>query len=63
MSTIIVAKKDLYNGGKCFTKGKEYKLPKEVHNQYELIDIVVTNDLGQPHIIGMYWKQFTIKNK
>jgi len=63
MNTIIIAKKDLYNGGKCFTKGQEYELNKVVHNQYELIDTTVTNDLGEPHIIGMYWKQFKIKNK
>jgi len=59
--TIIKAKKDLHNGGLCFTKGKQYEIIGwPIHNQSDLIDAKVTNDMGQPHIIGMWWKSFKI---
>ena len=61
--TIIIAKEDLYNGGRCFTKGKEYEVSKQVKSQSDLIDATVTNDQGQPHSIGMWWKSFKIVNK
>lgn len=58
--TIIRAKKDLYNGGKCFTKGKEYTIPKDVINTAGLMDIMVKNDQNQDHIIGSFWRDFEI---
>lgn len=60
MKTIIKAKKDLYNGDKCFAKGKEYTINREVKTEAGLIDIRLNNDLGQPHIIGSWWKNFKI---
>jgi hypothetical protein len=62
MNTIIIAKKDLYNGGKCFTKGKEYEVPgRIVLTEAGLMDRQVTNDQGEPHNIGSWWRDFTIK--
>ncbi len=61
--TTIEAKKDLYNGGKCFTKGNEYEVRKDISKTYELIDTSVINDLGQPHLIGMWYRDFEIKLK
>lgn len=60
MKTIIKTKNDLYNGDKCFTKGKEYTINREVKTEAGLMDIRLTNDLGQPHIIGSWWRQFKI---
>jgi hypothetical protein len=53
------ALKDLYNAGKCFTKGKEYEVGY-AYNNASLIDTTVTNDLGEPHIIGMWWRNFEL---
>ena len=64
MPTTIIAKKDLFNNGKCFTKGESYTVNKEIHDNYELIETVVTNDLGGPHQIGGQWyKDFEIVDK
>lgn len=57
---IIQAKKDLYNGGKCFTKGSVYIVKADVLNEASLIDRSVINDLGEHHIIGMWWREFKI---
>lgn len=61
----IKAKKDLYNGGKCFSKGQVYEL---IHSSYEhpvtsqagLMEKKAINDLGEMHIIGSWWRNFTI---
>ncbi len=58
--TTIKAKKDLYNDGKCFTKGREYTTQANVKTEAGLMDIQVTNDQGQPHNIGSWWRNFTI---
>ena len=60
MATIIKAKKDLYNRGKCFTKDKEYTVQTDVRISAALIDLATTNDLGEPHIIGTFWRDFEI---
>jgi hypothetical protein len=53
------ALKDLYNKGKCFTKGREYEVG-QVYNNASLIDKTVVNDLCEPHIIGMWWRNFKL---
>lgn len=58
--TIIEAKKDLYNAGRCFTKGKQYEVMKPIQVEASLMDITTTNDQGQPHIIGSWWRDFVI---
>jgi len=58
----IKAKKDLYNGGKCFTKGKIYEVAP-VNNTAGLMERTITNDQGQPHIIGSFWRNFEIINQ
>lgn len=63
MNTIIIAKEDLYNGGRCFTKHNEYEVSKQINKQSDLMDVTVTNDQGQPHRIGIWYKSFKIKNK
>lgn len=63
MNTVTIkAKKDLYNSGKCFTKGHTYtaQTDKIVVNTYSLMDITFTNDLGEPHRIGDFHKDFKI---
>jgi len=60
--TTIKAKKDLYNAGKCFTKGKVYEVPKLVKTEAGLMDAQVINDNGEPHIIGSWWREFKITN-
>lgn len=58
----VKAKKDLYNGGKCFTKGRVY----EVCGYYQtstaagLMEAHVINDLGERHLIGSWWRDFSI---
>lgn len=59
-TTTIRCNKDLFNNGKCFTAGKEYTILRVIYNQYELIDSIVKNDLGEPHVIGVWWKEFEI---
>lgn len=62
---IIRAKSDLYNGGKCFTKGGEYEIINmhQTHTprvEAGLIDKYVINDLGEKHCIGCWWREFKI---
>jgi hypothetical protein len=64
MITHIKAKKDLYNAGLCFKKGNIYELPQPVQTLAGLMEMTIDNDLGQPHIIGSFWRDFTgIKSK
>lgn len=58
--TKIKANKNLYNSGKCFTKGKTYTVSKEVKTEASLMDIMVVNDQGENHIIGSFWRDFEI---
>lgn len=59
--TTIKAKKDLYNGGKCFTKGKTYTIERrEIKTEAGLMEAQTTNDQGEPHIIGSWWREFKI---
>lgn len=60
--TRIKAKKDLFNGGRCFTKGKIYLVAKDVSSTAQLMDCKVINDQEEPHIIGNFWKDFKIVN-
>lgn len=62
MATQIKAKKDLYNNGKCFTKGKVYEVKKDVSLTSSLMDCTTVNDLEEPHYIGSWWREFTIVN-
>ena len=61
--TTIKCNKDLYNGGLFFSKGKEYKVPRRIHNEATLMDAKTTNDLGEQHLIGSWWRHFTIIDK
>lgn len=63
MSTLIKAKKDLYNSGKCFTKGRIYEVENEVRTEAGLMERRVLNDLNEYHLIGSWWREFTIVNK
>lgn len=58
----IRAKKDLYNQGKCFTKNREYTFDtsRNIVNTYSLMEVMITNDLGEPHLIGHWHKDFDI---
>ena len=60
----IKGKKDMFNGGRCFTKGKTYSLLhyREVSEPYGLIDAHVINDMGERHLIGMWYRNFKIIN-
>lgn len=60
--TTIKANKDLYNNGKCFTKGREYKLTggRTVKTEAGLMEAMTTNDMGEAHIIGSFWRNFKI---
>lgn len=58
--TIIRAKKDLYNDGLCFTKDSTYTVNKHIAVEAALMDTEIENDLGQPHIIGSWWREFEI---
>jgi hypothetical protein len=61
-TTTIRAKKDLYNAGKCFTKGREYKLigGRIVKTEAGLMEAMTTNDQKEAHIIGVWWRDFEI---
>lgn len=61
-TTIIRAKKDLYNGGKCFTKGQEYTIESwnKIKTEAGLMDARTTNDQNEPHTIGGWWREFKI---
>jgi hypothetical protein len=58
----IKAKKDLYNCGKCFTKGKTYHVNKDVKTEAGLMEAQTINDQKQQHIIGSWWREFKIVN-
>lgn len=58
--TTIKATKDLYNAGKCFTKGKTYKVNKQVKTEAGLMEAQTINDQQEPHLIGSWWKHFKI---
>lgn len=60
--TTIKATKNLYNNGKCFTKGKEYKLigDRVVKTEAGLMEAMTINDQNEPHIIGNFWRNFKI---
>lgn len=58
--TQIKAKKDLYNAGKCFTKGKVYTTEKICRVNASLMEARVKNDQGEPHILGSWWRNFEI---
>jgi len=58
--TRITAKTNLYNRGKCFTKGKTYIVEKKIDTPAGLSSCQTVNDLGQPHIIGIWWRHFLI---
>ena len=60
--TTIKAKKDLYNSGKCFTKGKTYIVNKFVKTEAGLMEATTTNDMGEPHLIGSWWRELKIAN-
>jgi hypothetical protein len=60
IKTDIIAKKDLFNGGKCFTEGSVYTVPKQVLTEAGLMESTVINDQGQPHKIGSWWRNFKL---
>ncbi len=60
MKTIIEAKKNLYNAGKCFTKGKQYEVNGKINNTPALMEAHTINDQGEPHYIGSFWRDFKI---
>jgi hypothetical protein len=60
MTTIIEAKKDLYNAGKCFTKGKQYTVNGYITQPASLMEKYSTNDLNELHLIGSWWREFKI---
>lgn len=60
VTTTIRAKQDLYNNGKCFTKNREYTIPKLIKTEASLMDVEIENDLGEPHQIGSWWREFEI---
>ena len=60
METTIKATKTLSNNGKCFTKGNYYTVTGSVTTAAGLMEKITTNDQGQPHIIGSWWRNFVI---
>ncbi len=60
MKTQIKAQKDLYNSGKCFTKGRVYEVNHSVSVNAGLMEAQTINDMGEPHIIGSWWRNFKI---
>jgi hypothetical protein len=60
MKTIIKAKQDLYNVGKCFTKGKTYVVHKRITTEASLMETKVMNDNDELHNIGSWWREFEI---
>lgn len=59
-TTLIKAKMNLYNKGLCFTKDKTYEVPKRIQFEASLMETSVINDLGEPHLIGSWWRNFEI---
>jgi hypothetical protein len=60
MKTLIKANKDLYNHGKCFTEGKTYEVTGNVKCEAALMERCIINDMGEDHIIGSFWRDFSI---
>lgn len=60
MATVIRALKDLHNEGKCFSRGKDYTVDKDIHELHQLMNVTVINDNGQPHTISTWYKHFEI---
>ena len=60
MQTIIEAKKDLYNLGKCFVKGEHYTVNGYITNAAGLMEKYTTNELNEMHLIGSWWREFKI---
>lgn len=64
----IKATKDMFNAGKCFTKGETYEIIN-MHQTHTpkvnagLIDKQVINDQGEKHLIGSWWRNFKLINK
>ena len=56
MTTRFIVRKDLYNGGKCFTKGKTYETESNVICEAGLMEATTINDRGEKHIIGGFWR-------
>lgn len=59
---LITAKKDLYNGGKCFTKGNVYEVINRdhIHTNASLMEAIAINDMNEQHLIGGWWRDFEI---
>ncbi len=57
--TLIMAPEDLYNQGKCFTKGKIYAVDP-VKSEAGLMETAATNNQGERHIIGSWRRKFKI---
>jgi hypothetical protein len=60
MTTVIKANQDMFNNGQCFTKDVEYTVNKHITTEASLMDLIVTNELNEPHLIGSWWRNFTI---
>lgn len=62
MKTTIKAKKDLFHGdgSKSFTKGQTYIVNRDISNPAALMECQTRNDQDEPHIIGSFWRDFTI---
>jgi len=60
--TKIRCNKDLFNDGLCFKKGKIYETPS-VSVRHQLIHTKVVNEKGEPHLIGMWYGNFTLINE
>lgn len=60
MITTIKPTKDLYNMGRCFTKGKYYYVSGGFTNTASLMEVATINDQDQRHIIGGWWRDFEI---
>jgi hypothetical protein len=60
METTIKATKTLFNDGQCFTEGNTYVVSGDIKITPSLMNRYITNDLGEPHIIGSWWRNFVI---
>lgn len=62
MATIVKCKKDLFhkNGTQAFTKGRTYE---GQNNPETLNGMIVINDLGLPHMIWSFDRQFKIVSR
>lgn len=50
----------MHNAGVCFTAGKTYETSKPIYTESSLMDMKLVNDMGEPHIIGSWWRNFSI---